>query len=212
MAAPIHSLIERLKLERPFFVGHELGGVVTYAYVRRFPNTLRGAMILDVPVPGVGGWEEATAGFWHIGFIQTPKHLAEKLVVGRQADFLGWCYDQGKFTQAERDYYVHRYGANQLHAAFEIYRAFPKDGELNKAETTPNTTPLVVAVGEKSFFFQHQQKFIDGYRAAGMSDVESAVIPAARHYVVADNPSGVAEVITRYAAAKKDAIFADTAL
>ena len=43
-------------------VGHDLGGLVTYAYVRRFPDSLRGAMILDVPVPGLAGWDEATAG------------------------------------------------------------------------------------------------------------------------------------------------------
>jgi pimeloyl-ACP methyl ester carboxylesterase len=200
LAGQIHVLADSLKLERPYLVGHDLGGIVSYAYVRRFPDTLRGAMILDVPVPGIAGWEQSTQGFWHIGFIQTPGQLAERLVDGRQAIFLGWCYDQGKFSPAERTYYVGRYGDSQIHAAFEIYRAFPKDGEWNALQTARNSTPLVVVAGEKSFFATHQQTFMDGYRARGMTQVQGAVIPGASHYVVADNPDGVADVIERYAA------------
>jgi pimeloyl-ACP methyl ester carboxylesterase len=200
LASGIHAVAESLKLERPYLVGHDLGGIVSYAYVRRFPDTLRGAMILDVPVPGIAGWDQSIQGLWHIGFIQTPGQFAEKLVDGREAVFLGWCYDQGKFSPAERAYYVERYGAPQVHAAFEIYREFPKDGEWNAAKTAPNATPLVVVVGEKSFFSGYRQIFVDGYRAKGMTQVESDVIPSASHYVVADNPDGVAEVIERYAA------------
>ena len=199
LAAEIHTLATSLKLERFYLVGHDLGGIVSYAYIRRFPGDLRGAMILDVPVPGVAGWDDSTRGLWHIGFIQTPGELAEKLVEGRQAVFLGWCYDQGKFSPEERSYYVGRYGAPQVHAAFEIYRGFPKDGQWNVAETTPNSTPVVVAAGEKSFFAAYQKTFLDGYRARGLTHVEDAVIPGAGHYVVADNAPAVAEVIERYA-------------
>ncbi len=116
LAAQIYGLAEALNLERPYVVGHDLGGHVTYAYVRRFPESLRGAMILDTPVPGLAGSDEAASGMWHVGFIQTPG-LAEKLVPGRQDAFLGWFFDIGKFTPEEREYYVEAYGADQLHAA-----------------------------------------------------------------------------------------------
>ena len=158
--------MESLKLDRPYVVGHDLGGLVTYAYVRRFPDSLCGAMILDVPVPGLAGSDEAAAGFWHVGFIQAPGGLAEKLVVGRQTAFLGWFYDLGKFTPDERAYYIQSYGADQIHAAFEIYRAFPKDAEWNEPQNAPNSVPLVVAVGEKSFFTPLLNKFVEGYRAS----------------------------------------------
>jgi pimeloyl-ACP methyl ester carboxylesterase len=199
LAAHIHGLVQSLNLDHPYVVGHDLGGLVTYAYVRRFPDSLRGAMILDVPVPGLAGWDEATSGFWHIGFIQAPGGLAEKLVVGRQAPFLGWSYDLGKFTPDKRAYYIQSYSAAQLHAAFEIYRAFPKDAEWNEAQNAPNSVPLVVAVGEKSFFAPLLTKFVEGYRAKGMARVESARIPGAGHYLLADNPDGVADLIERYA-------------
>jgi pimeloyl-ACP methyl ester carboxylesterase len=200
LAAHIHALVQALKLERPYVVGHDLGGVVTYAYVRRFPDSLRGAMILDTPVPGIAGSNESASGMWHVGFIQTPG-LAEKMVPGRQEAFLGWFYDLGKFTPAERAYYIQAYGAPQLHAAFEIYRALPRDGEWNAAQTAPNATPLVVAVGEKSFFDKHLPTFVEGYRAKGMARVEGARIPGAAHYVVTDSPDAVADLIERYAAA-----------
>jgi pimeloyl-ACP methyl ester carboxylesterase len=200
LAAQIEGLVQSLNFDHPYVVGHDLGGLVTYAYVRQFPEALRGAMILDVPVPGLAGWDEATSGLWHIGFIQARGELAEKLVVGRQSAFLGWCYDLGKFTADQRAYFIQTYGATQLHAAFEIYRAFPKDAEWNASQKAPNPVPLVVAVGEKSFFASLVRKFVDGYRAKGMSRVESAVIPGAGHYLLADNPAAVADLIERYAA------------
>ena len=199
LAGLIHAATRDLKLERPYLVGHDLGGIVTYAYVRRFPDSIRGAMILDVPLPGVAGWDEAVANFWHIGFIQAPGELAEKLVVGRQAAFLGFSLDIGKFTPAQRAYYVKAYGAPQLHAAFEIYRGFPKNGTFNAAQTGPNPTPLLVAVGEKSFFASFLPTFVEGYRALGMARVDSASIPNASHYVLADNPEAVATLVERYA-------------
>jgi pimeloyl-ACP methyl ester carboxylesterase len=198
LAAHIHGLAEALKLDRSYLVGHDLGGIVTYAYVRRFPSSLRGAMILDVPIPGLAGWDESTKDFWHIGFIQVPG-LAEKMVPGRQEAFLGYNLDEGKFTPEERAYYFQAYGPPQLHAAFEIYRAFSKDAEWNAAQTTLNSVPLVVAVGEKSFFAPFVSTFVDGYRAKGMTHVESARIPAASHYLLADNPQAVAELIERHA-------------
>lgn len=176
LAAQIHGLTEALDLDRPYVVGHDLGGHVAYAYVRRFAASISGAMILDTPVPGLAGWAEATTGAWHVGFIQTPG-LAEKLVPGRQDAFLGWFLDIGKFTPQERAYFVQAYGEPQLHAAFEIYRAFPQDAEWNATQTAPNSVPLVIAVGEKSFFTALLPTFVEGYRAKGMTHVEACRSP-----------------------------------
>ncbi|PAQ11820.1 hypothetical protein CIT26_02890 [Mesorhizobium temperatum] len=188
-----------LSLDRPYVVGHDLGGIVTYAYARRFNESLRGAMILDVPVPGVAGWDEAVADFWHIGFIQAPGELAEKLIAGRQAIYFEEDFASARFTPAQRAYYVRIYDAPQLHAAFEIYRAFPQDATFNAAQTAPNSVPLLVAVGERSPFNPYLDTFVEGYRAKGMARVESARIPDASHFVVADNPDAVADLIEQHA-------------
>lgn len=198
LAGRLHALATALKLERPYLVGHDLGAPATYAYVRRFPDAVRGVTILDVPMAGIPGAEDAGKGLWHVGFIQTPG-LPEKLVPGRQEAFLGWFYDLGKFTPQERAYYAKVYGAAQLHAAFEVYRALPKDAEWISSQTAPNNVPLVVAVGAKSLFEPFLGRFVDGYRAKGMTNVTGERIADAGHYVMADNPDGVAALIAKYA-------------
>lgn len=198
LAGQIQGLAQALNLDRPYVVGHDLGGHVSYAYVRRFPESIRGAMILDVPVPGLAGSEQAGSGLWHVGFMQTPD-LPEKLVSGRQGAFLGWFFDLGRFTPEERAYYVQAYGEPQLHSAFEIYRALPRTAQLNAAQTAPNSVPLMIAAGENSFCNPLLPTFVEGYRAKGMTRVDSARIPGAGHYVLADNPEAVADLIEQYA-------------
>jgi predicted alpha/beta-fold hydrolase len=46
MAEDIHQLAAALKLEGVYIVGHDIGGMVAYAFVRRYPQDTRGAMIL----------------------------------------------------------------------------------------------------------------------------------------------------------------------
>jgi hypothetical protein len=156
-------------------------------------------MILDVPVPGIAGWDESVDDLWHIGFIQAPGQLAEKLITGRQAIYFDQDLTTARFTPAQRAYYARIYGEPQLHAAFEIYRAFPKDGEFNAVQTAPNPVPLVVAVGANSFFNAYLETFVEGYRAKGMTRVEGARIADAGHFVVSDNPEAVADLIERSA-------------
>jgi pimeloyl-ACP methyl ester carboxylesterase len=66
-------------------------------------------------------------------------------------------------------------------------------------QTAPNATPLVIAVGEKSPFNKLLPTFVEGYSAKGMTRVDSVRIPEAGHYVLADNPEAVEELIERYA-------------
>src|SRR5205814_2261022 len=87
LAEDIHQLMEKLKLQRAFVFGHDIGGLVAYALGREFPSTLRGAMIMDVAFPGLEPWKEIEGRpqFWHIRFHQTD--LLEKLVAGRQPEY-----------------------------------------------------------------------------------------------------------------------------
>jgi pimeloyl-ACP methyl ester carboxylesterase len=119
MAEDIHQLVLKVNLERVFIVGHDIGGHVAYAFVRRYPQSTRGAMILDTPIPGIEGWSEIQGhpSVWHIQFMQVPG-LPEKLVAGRQAEYLGYFFNFGKFTPSEVTHYVKAYStAAQLHAA-----------------------------------------------------------------------------------------------
>lgn len=89
MAEDVYQLVSKLKLERVYVVGHDIGGHVAYAFFRRYPQVMRGAMILDTPIPGIEGWEEIQGApfMWQMHFMQVPG-LAEKLVDGRQSAYL----------------------------------------------------------------------------------------------------------------------------
>jgi predicted alpha/beta-fold hydrolase len=45
MAEDVHELAEHLNLEHVYVVGHDIGGMVAYAFARCYPETSRGVMI-----------------------------------------------------------------------------------------------------------------------------------------------------------------------
>ncbi len=201
MAEDVHQLMSTLKLERVFVVGHDLGGHVTYAFVRRYPQVTRGAMILDTPIPGIEGWNEIQSdpSVWHIHFMQVPG-LPEKLVAGRQADYFGYFFKFGKFTPSEAAHYVQAYATPaQLHAAFEMYRAFPANAQFNATQRGPIDVPLFLAARDRSPFAKLVPKIAQGLRAKGCTHVETGLIPGTVHYVVEDQPEEVTDLIERYA-------------
>jgi pimeloyl-ACP methyl ester carboxylesterase len=57
IAGLVHGLIGAMGLTDVTVVGHDIGGMVAYAYLRGFPELPR-AVIMDVPIPGVDPWEE----------------------------------------------------------------------------------------------------------------------------------------------------------
>ncbi len=201
MAEDVHQLISTLQLEHVYIVGHDIGGHVAYAFVRRYPQVTRGAMILDTPLPGIEGWSEIQGhpNVWHIQFMQVPG-LPEKLVADRQADYLGYFFQFGKFTPGEVAHYIKAYSTPaQLHAAFEMYRAFPANERFNQAQRGPNDVPLFLGAGDGSPFARLVPKIAEGLRASGCIHVETGLIRGSVHYLVEDQPETVADLIERYA-------------
>jgi pimeloyl-ACP methyl ester carboxylesterase len=203
LAKDVKQLADELKLDRPYIVGHDLGGQVAFAFIQHYPQGARGAMILDTPLPGIAGWDESLNGpaAWHVGFMQVPG-LAEHLVEGKQSAFLGYFFQFSKFAPAEQEHYLAAYSTpEQLKAAFNMYRAFPANVEAASALRGPNPTPVVYATGEKSPFAGLAPKVVADLKGQGFARVESAAIPGAVHYVVDDAPDAVTELIEKYAGA-----------
>jgi pimeloyl-ACP methyl ester carboxylesterase len=93
MAEDVYQLVSTLKLERVYIVGHDIGGMVTYAFVRRYPRSTRGAMILDQVIPGIEGWEEVqgSPAVWHMHscrFQVFPRNLSLDAKLTTSATFL----------------------------------------------------------------------------------------------------------------------------
>jgi pimeloyl-ACP methyl ester carboxylesterase len=201
MAEDVAQLAAALKLGRVYIVGHDIGGMVAYAFVCRYPQAARGAMILDVPLPGIEGWDQIQGhpAMWHVRFMQVPG-LAEKLVAGRQADYFGYFFKFGKFRPSEVAHFVKAYATPaQLHAVFEMYRAFPANARFNAAQRGPNDVPLLLAAGDGSPFAPLVPRMAEALRANGCSQVATGFIRGAVHYPVEDQPEAVAHLIEQSA-------------
>jgi pimeloyl-ACP methyl ester carboxylesterase len=79
-----------------------------------------------------------------------------------------------------------------------MYRSSSENAKWNEAQTTPNSVPLTVVAAEHFFFAPLLAKFVEGYRAKGMVHVNNAVIPGAGHYLLADDPEAVGDLIEQY--------------
>ncbi len=201
MAEDVHQLAEHLHLEHVYVVGHDIGGMVAYAFARRYPETSRGVMMLDSPLPGLGPWDAVQANriSWHINFQQTPG-LPERLLAGREAIYLRYFLDSGTFSDADVARYARAYAAPEhLRAALEIYRAFPANEKFNAAQQSAISVPLILAPGKNSPFEKLMPSFADALRAHGCANVEIEVIENSVHYVADEQPDAVAQLIERYA-------------
>jgi pimeloyl-ACP methyl ester carboxylesterase len=201
MAEDVHQLAESLHLEHIYVVGHDIGGMVAYAFARRYPETSRGVMMLDAPLPGLGLWNTVKASpiTWHINFQQTPD-LPEQLIAGREAIYFRHFLDRETFSDAEVARYARAYAAPEhLRAALEIYRAFPANEKFNAAQKNGISVPLVLAPGENSPFEKLMPSFAEALRDHGCANVKIEVIKNSVHYVADEQPEAVAQLIARYA-------------
>jgi len=205
MAEDIHQLAQQLGLERPYVVGHDIGGIVAYAFARLYPEATRGVMILDVPLPGIEPWEEIKADplLWHINFHRTPD-LPEQLIAGRQAVYFRHFFDLGTADSAaigatDRARYVEAYAApEQLRAALEMYRAMPAGGTFVAPERSAPDLPLVLAGGDQGFG-PLLPGIAERLQMHGWTDVSVELIENSGHYVADEQPDAVAALIERYA-------------
>lgn len=205
LAEDIRQLAQALNLERPYVVGHDIGGIVAYALARRHPDELRGVMTLDVPLPGIDPWDAVTADplLWHINFHQTPD-LPEQLIAGRQDIYFRHFFrfgtvDPAAISEAEMARYVAAHGTvEQLRAAFEMYRAFPANAAFNDSQRQPLELPLVMAGGAKSFGPLLPQ-LAESLKHYGWADITVEIIENGSHYLADERPGAVAALIERYA-------------
>jgi pimeloyl-ACP methyl ester carboxylesterase len=201
LAEDLYQLLLGLQLEDVYVVGHDLGGMVAYALVRSHADAVRGAMILDQVIPGIDGWEEmqGSPAVWHVHFMQIPG-LAEKLLEGRQEDFLRYFLSFGKFSPEEVAYHLNSYlSPKQLEAALKVYRAFPENTRFNQEHFGSNQVPIYLGAGEKSPFAALIPKIAAGLRKSGLQHVETGLIADSVHYLVSDQPKLIADLIRRQA-------------
>ncbi len=201
MAEDIHQLADHLHLDPVYLVGHDIGGMVAYAFLRRYADTTRGVMIIDVPLPGIGPWDAVKTDpiAWHIRFQQTPD-LPEQLLAGREAIYFRYFLDRDTFSDRDVARYARAYAApDHLRAMLNIYRAFPENEKFNAAQHRAIGVPLVLAPGEHSPFAKLMPSIAAALRAHGCANVKIQVVKNSGHYLVDEQPAAVASLVKQYA-------------
>ena len=86
VADDIRALVAKLELGPTVnLVGHDMGGMVVYAYAAQHPGEVRTLAILDVPLPGIDPWDQIvqTPRTWHFHFYSV-QDVPEMLIAGRE--------------------------------------------------------------------------------------------------------------------------------
>ena len=207
LAGDIRAVAADVGIGAAYVAGHDIGGMVAYAYTRLYPDDVRGLMILDVALPGLDPWEaiESSPLLWHFRFHATPG-LPEMLVEGRQQMYIREfvsriALNADAISDDDIARYAHAYGtADQLRSGFEFYRAFPQTACFNETRSEPLHVPIVLAGGDRATG-QANEIIAAALRAKGAQKVVIDTIENSGHFVVDEQRDQVIALIAGHMAA-----------
>lgn len=180
--------------------------MVAYAYARKFQNQLSGVVILDVPIPGLAPWFDIKkSGYaWHFDF-HKQKGLAESLVQGKQSAYFRYFINLNgtnldAVSDSEVAVYAQAYSSpGQLHAGFELYRAFDADAAFFTSQTDCFDLPMLVVGGEYSMKAT-LPVMAGSFAAAGVKNLTRVDIAGSGHWLAEEKPVATASAISAFAA------------
>lgn len=192
LARIVHELIERLGLRGLTLVGHDVGGMIAFAYLRQFTD-LRAAIVMDTVIPGIAPWEKVLANpyLWHFAFHSIPE-LPERLVRNDTRAYFDYffdalCADPKAIPEAKREAYARSYGTPEsLTQGFEFYRALHHDAQQNVADAKPIATPTLYIRGEREGGVMAD--YGAGFHKASVQNLTTALIPGVGHFTAEEAP------------------------
>ena len=202
LAAFIDQLLQHLQLEKITLVGHDIGGMITYAALRHFPERLSSAVIIGTAIPGVPPWEEVKRNpyIWHFALYAVPK-LPEQLTSGRTGPLFDYffdtlCYNKSAIPSSKRDHYTKAYDRPEsLTMGFDWYRAFPQD-EKDNTHLPPASIPLLYIRGDKDS--GRIEDYAAGLKQNGILNLSVKQISGNGHFVPEEDPAGLAKAIDEF--------------
>lgn len=194
LAEDIHGLVAGLGLRNVFVVGHGVGGMVAYAYARRYPDELTGIALLDTALPGLGPWAEIKDGpdGWIMGF-NAEGELPQALVQGRQALYFRRIFDRAAvapqaITDADIAVYLRAYRRpDHLKAGFEFYRAIPADAAFDRRHAEALSLPILLVGGEQSLG-PFEARIAEDLADHGARNLRTIVLPGCGHWIAEEQP------------------------
>jgi pimeloyl-ACP methyl ester carboxylesterase len=202
IAQVIHQLITHLGFDRINLVGHDIGGMVAYAYAATHPETVQRLVLAEFWLPGFGledGMDIAKGGSWHFGFHMAPE-IPEMLTAGREREYLSMLIYRTGIEATAIDEYVRHYAApGGMHNGFEYYRTLLKDGQQNR-ELAKNKLrmPVLVLTGSDSPI--GEERLLKGVQSVSVN-VQSHIIEGSVHWLAEEQPESLSHQLLTFFAA-----------
>lgn len=200
LASDMVSILNEQQISGPVYVaGHDIGMMVAFAMGAFFPERVKKLVLMEAPIPGTAGFDTANADdtrCWHFHFHQA-RDVPEALTRGNEAFYLerffhDLAWDYQAIDRAAFEHYVRAFSQpGAMRAGFELYRAFRKDAEDNRAVISQGKLqmPLLAATGEGSDF----TRIMPGMMAEVAENWEHVVIEHSGHWIPEENPQELAK-------------------
>jgi pimeloyl-ACP methyl ester carboxylesterase len=194
MAQDIQRLLrQHLRVQGPVvLVGHDIGLMVAYAHAQTYRDKVS-HLVVDAPLPGTEVFDRLRNDprVWHFAF-HGARDVAEMLVAGRerqylQAFFNARCLAPAAIGQEDLEIYSSASaGAGAMRAGFELYRAFDRDTEDNRAalERHGKLTIPVLAVGGAS---RTSGPLVEEMMREAAEHVAGLRVPGTAHWIPEEN-------------------------
>jgi pimeloyl-ACP methyl ester carboxylesterase len=195
-------LLRHLGIDRFHLVGHDWGGPTAFALACLRPQAVRTLAIVDVTVPGIGPDLSQGGKRWHHAFHMTPD-LPERLVEGRERDYLAWFYREfswqpNAITSADLDEYARTYAQpGAMRAGFSYYRNIPRNIADNRALLASGfRLPMpVLAVGGERAEARGRAAEPEASLREIAEDVQGLVVAECGHFVPEEQPHVLARAL-----------------
>jgi len=146
---------------------------------------------------------------WHFAF-HGARDVAEMLVAGRerqylQAFFNARVFDPSAIGDADLEIYVSAYSApGAMRAGFEVYRAFDRDAEHNRAALRRNgrlTIPVLAVGGATST----SGPIVEEMMREVAENVTGLRVPGTAHWIAEENPDAFVNAVLEFVGAAESA-------
>lgn len=154
LAADAEALLDALDEPAATVVGIDAGAPPAFLLAMRRPDRVRRLVLMESLLGRLPGAEDFLAGGppWWFGFHAVPG-LAETVLAGHEADYIGWFLDAGTrgrgVPPAIRSHFITAYtGREALRSAFGHYRAMPESAaQIADATAAGRLTVPTAAIG-----------------------------------------------------------------
>jgi pimeloyl-ACP methyl ester carboxylesterase len=198
LAADAEALLDALGEPAATVAGIDAGAPPAFLLALRRPERVRRLVLMESLLGRLPGAEDFLAGGppWWFGFHAVPG-LAETVLTGHEADYIGWFLDagtRGRGVPAElREHFTAAYtGRDALRCAFAHYRAMPESArQISEAVATRRLTVPTLAIGA------HPVGDTLARQLRPVADVlESHVIDDCGHIIPLDRPDALVPLLT----------------